>query len=166
MTKEAAGLPAEIGRLLDGNDLAARASLVFELMTVAPSGWPHVALLSVGEVVAIGEHSIGLALWPTSTTTDNLRRTGRALLQIYHDGAAYRMRLAARPLADEPGGGKLALFSATVESTVRDEVSYARLTSGPTIELPSAERAVARWQAQVDAVRRAAAVAGEPGSAN
>ena len=154
---DTAGLPEEIRKMLDGDDLAAQASLVFELLTVAPSGWPHVALLSVGEVVALDEHSVGLALWPTSTTTDNLQRSGRALLQIYLDGAAYRLRLAARPLADDLGGGKLALFSARVESTVRDEVSYARITSGPTIELANAERAVARWQSQVEAIRRAAA---------
>ncbi len=155
--KDPPGLPDEIRQVLDGEDLAARASLVFELVTVAPSGWPHVALLSVGEVVALDEHSVGLALWPASTTTDNLQRSGRAVLQIYLHGAAYRLRLAARPLADDLGGSKLALFSATVESTVRDEVSYARLSSGPTIELANTERAVARWQSQVDAIRRAVA---------
>jgi hypothetical protein len=149
-------LPPELRTVLDGTSLPDRKALVFELLTVAPSGWPHVALLSVGEVVALSAEMIGLALWPNSTTSENLRQSGRGVLQVYHDGAAYRVRLVVSPLADD-AVAKLAMFRANVEEVVRDAVSYARITSGPTIELVDDERAVARWQGQVDAVRRAAA---------
>lgn len=154
MMNESGRLPDELRELLNGNDLERRTGLVFELASVAPSGWPHLALLSVGEAVALSESQIGFALWPTSTTTDNLRRSGRAVLQLYHGGAAYRIRLAIRPLGEDHGaGGKLALFAGNVESVVRDAVSYATLTSGPQIELPDPDRVVARWRTQIELVR-------------
>jgi hypothetical protein len=156
MASEAAMLPNELRAVLDGADIARRSGLVFELLTVAPTGWPHVSLLSVGEVVVVADDRIGLALWPNSTTTDNLRGSGRGVLQVYLDGAAYRVRLAVAPIADE-ADGKLALFLAQVDGVVLDAVSYARITSGPTIELVDIERVVTRWQAQVETIRRAVA---------
>ena len=153
---EGDALPPEIQQLLNGEDLTPKAALVFELVTVGASGWPHVALLSVGEVVALDQGTIGLALWPGSTTTENLRNSGLGVLQVYHAGAAFRIRLEARPIA-EAATDRLALFATTVRGVVRDAVSYARLTSGPTIELADTPKAVGRWQAQVAAIREAAA---------
>ena len=150
-------LPAELAELLDGTHVGERTDQVFELLTVSDAGWPHIALLSVGEVVTLDEDTLGLALWPTSTTSDNLRRSGRGVLQLYHDGAAYRVRLAVRALGDEEApGGRLALFAAKVERVVRDAVNYARLSSGPTIELADSERVLARWRTQLETLRRAA----------
>ncbi len=164
MMNESGRLPDELRELLDGSDLESRTGLVFELVSVAPSGWPHVALLSVGEVVALNESQIGFALWPTSTTTDNLRRSARGLLQAYHAGAAYRVRLAFKPVGEEQAsGGKLALLVAHVEGVVRDAVSYATLTTGPTIVLPDAQRVVARWRNQVQLIRAAVPQEGTAG---
>ena len=71
-------LPETLHRLLDGSDLDGKVGETMELLTVGPEGWPHVALLSAGEVLAATPEEIRLALWPSSQTTANLRRTGQA----------------------------------------------------------------------------------------
>lgn len=154
-------LPADLHALLDGEHLDQKVGHVFELLTVAPDGWPHVALLSVGEVLWLAPSRLGLALWPSSTTSSNLRRDGRAVLQLYHGGAAYRARLACSPAGtgQVPDEGKLALFSAAIEEVTRDAVGYARLTSGPQIELTDIDRVVGRWQVQLQRLREAASAA-------
>ena len=147
-------LDADVLALLDGTDLEARAGVTLELVTVDADGWPRVALLSVGEVLATGERSLALALWPGSRTTANLERRARALLAFVHDGAAHRVRLEARRGADLLlEGDARARFDAAVLSTTRDEVPYARLRSGITHELVDPAQALARWRATVAALR-------------
>jgi len=150
-------LPDALAELLDGARLEERAEHVFELLTVSEAGWPHIALLSVGEVLVTSPRRLMLGLWPTSTTTANLRQSGRAVLQLYHAGAAYRARLECRPRAEQAAqAARLAIFDCRITQLSRDAVGYARLTSGPRIELPDADRVVARWRAQVHTLRRAA----------
>jgi hypothetical protein len=147
-------LDADVLALLDGTDLQARAGLTLELITVDADGWPRVALLSVGEVLATGEGSLRLALWPGSRTTANLERSARALLAFVLDGTAHRVRLEARRCADLlVGGDARAIFDAPVVSVARDEVPYARLGTGITHELVDPQQTLARWRATVAALR-------------
>ena len=147
-------LDADVVTLLDGTDLEARAGLTLELITVDADGWPRVALLSVGEVLATGQRSMRFALWPGSRTTANLERSARALLAFVHDGAAHRARLEARRGADVlVAGDTRAIFDAPVVSVARDEVPYARLRTGITHELVDPVQVLARWQATVAALR-------------
>ena len=151
---ETPALPAEIARLLDGTRLEQRTGHVFELLTVSDAGWPHVALLSVGELLAVGANRLMMALWPTTNTTANVRRSGRAVLQLYHDGAAYRTRLDCRGLDDAlVEGTQLAVFDCRVEQVQRDAVHYANLTSGPRIELADRRKVVDRWAATIAVLR-------------
>ena len=140
--------------LLDGTDLQARAGLTLELITLDADGWPRVALLSVGEVLASTDGVLRLALWPGSRTTANLERGARAVLALVHDGAAHRARLEARRGADVFVEGEArAVFDADVVSVARDEVPYARLRSGITHELLDPAPTFARWRATVAALR-------------
>jgi hypothetical protein len=151
---EDARLPDGLVRLLGGDELEARVGLTIELLTVDPDGWPGVALLSAGEVLALDRSTVRLALWPDSRTTANLARTGQGLLTLVDDGAAFGIRLETGPLADLPG--PLAAFHGHVATVRRDEVGYARLTSGITFELPDPPQVVARWRATIAALRSAA----------
>jgi hypothetical protein len=145
-------LPADVVALLDGNELGARVGLTIELLTVAEDGWPGVALLSVGEVLAMSESEIRLALWPVSRTTANLTRTGQGVLAFVHAGAAYSVRLETERGDDLPG--PLAAFAGQVAGVRRDEVDYARLTSGITFDLPDAQAVVARWRRTIEALKQ------------
>ena len=153
-------LPAEIVAGLDGSDLAASVGLTFELLTVGADGWPGVALLSAGEVLALDGSTVRLALWPASRTTANLTRSGRGVLAFVHAGGAYSVRLETCRGADLAPPASLAVFEGRVAAVRRDEVAYAHLRSGITFDLPDRAAVVARWRATVEELRRQPGCAG------
>jgi len=143
-------------RMLDGEALENLSHEAFELVTVAPDGGPHVALLSVGEVLATGPSELRLALWESSRTTANLRRTGRALLTLVHDGAYLKLRLEVEPTGSAGSGGRpLAAFRARVAELVEDRVPYAELTRGIGFDLNEPGPVLRRWREVLDELRDA-----------
>src|SRR5581483_9338620 len=118
--------------LFAGADLEARVGLTFLLLTAEPDGFPHLALLSVGEVLALDASELRVALWPGSTPTRNLARAPRATLALVYDGAAYALRCLASQEADLalPSGGTLACFRLRVQEALEDRVPYAVLEHG------------------------------------
>jgi hypothetical protein len=146
-------LPAALGDLLAGRDLAAGIGATFQLLTVGPEGWVSVALLSVGEVVRVAPDRLRLALWPGTTATRNLGTGAQATLAVIHDGDAFYLRLRTRRGPDLSAGGMdNARFDAEIEEILHDRVTYARITSGVTFELPDPVAVLARWRATVDAL--------------
>jgi hypothetical protein len=152
-------LPEPLRQLLDGSDMAGREGLTFLLVTSDESGWPHMAMLSVGELVAADAQTLRAALWLHSSTTKNLSRDGRGMLAIVANGNGYYVRLAALrgPDLDLGADGRLAYFSLRVEDVLEDAAEYATLTSGVTFRLNRPDQVVPRWQHTVDALRAAAA---------
>jgi len=155
MTRElSAELPDVLCRLLDGSDLEGREGETFILLTVSEDGWPHVALLSVGEVLALSPRELRLALWPKSETTANLQRTGLATLATFLDGTAYYVELVISPLPrDGPMPGSQAAFSAHVRRALADTVGYADLTSGVRFRLKSRDEVLQHWHRTIQALR-------------
>jgi hypothetical protein len=150
-------LPAEVRTLLDGEDLRGREGQTFLLITAPENGWPHVAMLSVGEVFAPSETELRLALWPGSQTTKNLTAGALGLLMVVASGAAYYVRLRCRRLADAAVAEKpRALFSATVDEVLQDAVDYAQITSGIGFRLPDRERVLTAWAESVEVMRSSA----------
>jgi hypothetical protein len=148
------GLPAPLAQLLDGEALPEKTGVAFLLTTVGGSGWPNVALLGAGELLAPTPRVIRLALWPDSRTTANLTGSGKATLFVVHDGAAFTVELAARRLADiRAGEATLACFSSQVEGGAEDRADYATLTSGVAFRLHDPDRALAHWQATILALK-------------
>lgn len=147
-------IPAELARLLDGSDLAGRVGETFELLTVSGDGWPNVALLSVGETLAVSGTELRLALWNGTRTAESLARDGRATLTCVLPPDAYTVRLADAALlacADE----SLAFFSCRVGAVEVDTVGYAELTSGIRFRLGDEAAVVERWRRTIDALRGA-----------
>ena len=148
-------LPAELRTLMDGQDLVAREGLTFLLIT-GGDGWPHVAMLSVGEVYAASGSEIRLALWPGSQTTKNLTARGTALMMLIASGAAYYLRLRCTRLPDAGVRGRpRALFSSQLEEVLQDAVDYAEITTGIGFRLPDRDRVLASWAESVEAMRSA-----------
>ena len=152
-------LPDALRQLLDGSNLASREGLTFLLLTTDEAGWPHMAMLSVGELVAMDQHTLRAGLWLHSSTSKNLTQAGRAMLTLIADGNGYYVRLAAQrgPDLDLGAEGRLAYFEMQVEDVQEDSTDYATLTSGITFRLNQPEQVVPRWQRTVDALRAAAA---------
>ena len=144
-------LPAELREFLDGQRLAAKTNDVIELLTVGEEGWPHVALLSVGEVLAASDTEVRLALWPDSQTTANLRRTSRATMTCVRAGAGFYVELEAQAV---PGlVQELAAFRCSVSGVLVDRADYADLTSGMTFSLKDPAAVLPRWSRVVAALR-------------
>jgi hypothetical protein len=149
-------LPGEIADLLDGRALAGREGLTILLITTAADGWPHVAMLSAGEVLAAGEREVRLALWPGSATTANLSRTGQGLLMLVTGGVTNYVRLEARPGSELAlASGPRAFFVADVAEVLQDVVGYAEITSAIGFRLKEPEKVVPLWEEAVAAMRSA-----------
>ena len=150
-------LPDAIRQLLDGSNLAQREGLTFLLLTNDEANWPQVAMLSVGELLAIDGGSLRAGLWLHSSTARDLTRSGQATLVIVADGSGYYVRLHARRGADLQLGaaGRLAYFTLQVADVQEDSTEYATLTSGVTFALKDAAQVVPHWQRTVDALRAA-----------
>jgi hypothetical protein len=149
-------LPDEIANLLDGRALAAREGLTLLLVTTAADGWPHVAMLSAGEVLATGARELRLALWPGSATTANLSRSRQGLLMLVIGAVTYYVRLAARPGSELAlAYGPRAFFVADVAGVLQDVVGYAEITSAIGFRLKEPEKVVPMWDEAVAAMRSA-----------
>jgi hypothetical protein len=146
-------LSEEIAALFDARDLADSLALTIELVTVDPGGWPRVALLSTGQVVAVGASRLRLALWSGSHSTANLTRTGLATLAFVHDRAAFRVRLRTCRGADLDLDRRLAVFDGRVVDVRKDVVPYAVIECGIRFTLLDEASVLARWKSTVEAIR-------------
>jgi hypothetical protein len=152
-------LPASLEPLFAGTDLASGVGLTFLLLTVDEDGWPRMAMLSVGEVLAAQPGVLRLALWLHSTATKNLTRAEQAVLSLVHAGAGYYIRGRARrgPDLDLGADGRLAYFELRIDDVLEDAVTYAELTSGMTFRLHQPEQVLPRWERTIAALRAVAA---------
>ncbi len=152
-------IPPAVRSLLDGLDLHGRAGITFLLATVAAEGWPHLAMLSVGEVLEADDGAaLYLALWPSSATTERLATTGQGVLALVDGQIGYEIRLRAERQDDLalPRSGRLACFRCSVHDVLEDVVTYATLVSGITYRLHDPGPVLERWQETVEALRQRA----------
>jgi hypothetical protein len=92
-------LPGDLVQRLSGRGLEAVAEKVIVVCTVDEEGFPHPALLSYFEVIAIDRSTIRLATYSTSRTTANARRTGRLTLVIVDAHVAYYIKGLVQEIA-------------------------------------------------------------------
>jgi len=144
---EPAALPAPLLALLDGRALADKVGTTIQLTAVAEDGWPRQALLSVGEVVAVGPDRLRLALYARSRTTAAMAAAGRALLTLVVDEVLYKIAVTVTRRA--AGASPLAQFDGAVVAVDADRVPYARLRHGIEYDLLDPAPVLTRWQAQV-----------------
>jgi hypothetical protein len=145
-------VPAPLRALLDADpgDPAVDGFTLL-LLTVREDGWPHQAMLSVGEVAVAGDDRLVLAVWPQATSTRNLKVSGRATLTAVVGGVAYALRLEI----DARGSvGALARFDARVAAATADEAPYARIEHGVEFTLNDRDSTLARWRATREALAR------------
>lgn len=168
--------PPALRALFDGTALATKIGFTASLVTCDAGGHLRTSLLGIGELYAPDARSLAFALWPSSRAARTLASGGErgtpigehahgrahAALTFVHDGAFHQVQLAVEPLPGGEGadGSGLALFLASIDAGEAQQAGYARLTSGIAFELsgqPGEQHAVlARWERQIDALRRAA----------
>jgi hypothetical protein len=114
-------LSADLLERLRGRALEDVAGKAIQIVTVDDGGWPHPALLSYFEIVALGPTSLRLAIYATSTTARNLRRDGRVTLAILDDRVAYYVKGASSELSPRMRSApENASFEVHVEAVLAD----------------------------------------------
>ena len=151
MTKELLPEPdPAVLTLLNGSELSGKIGTTIQIVTVDPSLKPRIALLSVGEILAVSATEWRLALHEGSDTSQNLGSPGRtAIVSVIVDGAHFVHELTVREIQIHNArisGRRLAVVSAAVAASWKDSVDYATLSNGITYQLLAPESAVIeRW---------------------
>ncbi|WIL34242.1 pyridoxamine 5'-phosphate oxidase family protein [Bacillus stercoris] len=141
--------------LLDGDRLNEKQHEAFVLQTVSEDGWPHAAMISVGEMIALNRTDIRIALWKNTMTSANIFRTGKAQFTAWWKGVAYYVKLECTPLPPlKDAEYDRDRFSCRVVSVKEDVAKYADLTSGVRIELHRPEEVLSRWKKTLEEVKR------------
>jgi hypothetical protein len=146
-------VPPAVRRCLE-DDPERQVGLTILVLSELEAGWPHLAMVSVGELVVAADGRLALALWPTSTCAANLARTGRATLAVIADGVSFSLRCQVEdelPISageDPPMRG----FALSVTAAIEDAAPYADLLSGVTYRLHDAQATLARWRRTRDAL--------------
>ncbi|RIN29399.1 pyridoxamine 5'-phosphate oxidase family protein [Staphylococcus succinus] len=143
-------LPKEIIELLNGQDLEDKKHLVMMLQSITAEGYPHTAMVSVGEIVAIDSDNIRIALWPDTQTAQRLVETGKGSLVIVYAKKIYYIELDLSVLPGLNNEIYCRLrFEASVKTVKEDKAKYAEIISGVSIQLYDAENVVERWKVTV-----------------
>ncbi|WEK02289.1 MAG: hypothetical protein P0Y59_11590 [Candidatus Sphingomonas phytovorans] len=119
---------------------------VSAILATAGDGWPHVAYLSGGEILAVSPDQIRLYLWPASGTAQNLKASGRASLHSATGGIVWEARLTtSRLLADD----RTFMAEMCVVDTIRHRAPYADVRAMIDFELADAASTLERWRGQI-----------------
>ena len=130
-----AQLPDALLTRLVAPDRADRLGHVVVLATLDPYGWPHPALVSYGEILALDPSRVRLGLYAESRSTRHLRETGRVTLVFADAEVSLYVKAEAVTLPGVPGHHDLARF----ELHVRDVLdAYAALGLDPAAWLAPA----------------------------
>lgn len=96
-------LPQEVRTAFDGDNLEQKIGLAYLLCTVDEDESPRFSMLSAGEILAVEDETIRLALWPRTQTGANIRRGSPAVLCFVAPGTVYYARGRGRGLPPVPG---------------------------------------------------------------
>jgi hypothetical protein len=140
-------VPEAVRRCLE-DEPQRQVGLTILVLSELEAGWPHLAMVSVGELVVAADGRLALSLWPTSTCAANLARTGRATLAVVADGLAFSLRCHIDDEFPITTGEDPAMlgFVLRVIAVVEDAAPYADLLSGVTYRLHDAQTTLARWR--------------------
>lgn len=145
----------DLFHFLDGNELDKKEREAMMLLSVCEDGWPHAAMISVGEIFALNKEELKLALWPKTQTAANLLRTRRATLVAIHKGKAHYIRLKLDPLPTlKDAKYNRERFAAKVVSVKEDTAKYAKITSGIQFDLYDPKSVLRRWEKTISELKK------------
>lgn len=150
---DAHAIPGSILTLLDGQNLSSKTNSAVHLSTVDADGWPHTAILSVGEILAGTDGRIRMAISAASSTAANLSRNGQLTLMLPFARGLYEIRLQVRRVDITVARLPLHFFEGMILSLHNHPAGYAEVLSGVTIELLDQRSTLNRWVRQIAALR-------------
>ncbi|MDN8589786.1 hypothetical protein B2I21_12680 [Chryseobacterium mucoviscidosis] len=139
----------------NGENLEKKQHEAMQLLTVSEGEWPHQAMISMGEVIAVTPNLLRLALWPGTQTSMNMSRTGKATLIAVHQQILLSIRLDVTllPVLREAVHPR-DRFEAQVINVRVDHAPYAEITSGITFQLKDESGAITRWRETIEELRQ------------
>lgn len=151
-------LPTDLIRALDDAVLDDAEQIAYLLATTDDNGTPRLAMVGAGELLAVDDQTLRVALWPGTRTAHNLARGTPVLLTAVRPGSVVNVRADPRPLP-APDDSRLSLFELAVTDVAWDTHPGMPVTSGITFTPQGIEReaAVAEWRRQRDVLAAARA---------
>jgi hypothetical protein len=143
-------MPDDILDFLNGRDLDRKLTEAIRISTVGEQGWPHAAMLSVGEILALDSSEVAILVYENSNTSRNLARDGRLTLTLPLDRGLCEIRLRATAKNQE---GRHRCFTAVVEGVRQHRSDYSDVVSGVTFRLHDPTAVLARWSRQIELLR-------------
>ncbi|MBD8838135.1 pyridoxamine 5'-phosphate oxidase family protein [Paenibacillus sp. CFBP 13594] len=148
-------LDAELMEWLSGTNLEHKQHEAMQLLTVSEDQWPHQAMISMGEVIAINPQQLRLALWPGTQTSMNMSNTGKATLITVQGHRLLHIRIEVERLPEIEGAvHPRDRFEAQVLQVRVDHAPYAEITSGITFQLKDELGAITRWKETIEELRK------------
>ncbi|OAB38797.1 hypothetical protein PMSD_07265 [Paenibacillus macquariensis subsp. defensor] len=147
-------LPPPLFEFFNGKNVSDKQHEAILLLSIDEEQWPHVAMISVGEIVAINESELRLSLWPNTVTSTNLNRTGQATIVVFLEGVAYYIKLSVQEQFISDAKHERQGFVATVASVRADVATYADIISGVRIQLKDPEPVIQRWTETIEDMLR------------
>ena len=148
-------LPADLLERLSGRNLDALATKVVQIVTLDAQGWAHPALLSYFELVARDARHIRCATYANSTTSGNMRQSGKVTFVIIDERVAYYVKAQATEIAAAMRTTDWnAAFDCRIEQVLADEVNEeyepgAYVASGITYHNPQRAKELERARAVI-----------------
>ncbi|MEO2204168.1 pyridoxamine 5'-phosphate oxidase family protein [Paenibacillus pabuli] len=148
-------LDPELVDWLSGNQLERKQHDAMQLLTMSEDGWPHQAMISVGEIIAINPDTLRFALWPGTQTSMNMNRTGKATLIAVHEHRLLyvRLEISALPPLKEAIHPR-DRYEAHVAGVRVDRAPYADITTGITFQLKDEVASISRWKETIAELRQ------------
>lgn len=139
-------IPEPLHELLDWDQLGEYEGFTLLLLTVRADRWPHLTILSLGEVVALDDRHARLALGQRSTAVRCMTRRGRATLAGVVGNESRSLRLLVYRPGDVPISDAITLarLAASAELATSDS-RYAELLHGVRFKRHDVDTSIARW---------------------
>jgi hypothetical protein len=126
-------LPPVLMKRLGGMEIDTHEGKIIPIFTTDEAGWAHPALLSYYEIVAKNTSTLDMALWKSSSTASNLRRTGKVTLMLSDKGVNFYLKGRVRELQYEmAGAAPVSRFRVNLEQVIEDQEPNAEITTGLT----------------------------------
>ena len=140
-------LPEPLKQHLSADQAIERADRAVVICSVDEHGWPHPAMLSSLELVAVDARNIRLSVHSRSQTARNLQANGRLTVIVADEDAVFYVKGDTLQLAYTPATPDLARFNLRVDSVLQDvagEHEHARLVAGIRVTRAALDPALAR----------------------
>lgn len=153
-------LPATIRKLLNGDDLASKTGTVIVAAAPDDDGRPHFGLLSCGELLAVEDDRLLVAVWAGSGLARNAVAAGYISLMFVDPPAAIYLKLALETVDGEAGIGAegLDILDCRVAETRLDVEEGLPIVAGLRFASSAKDEPalLARWERTIAALRVAA----------